>query len=168
MKENFVPAVNDLFAIEGFKSNLVGDPGGRTIFGISERYYPADVARMASMTREDAEVYAREFYRAKFWDAFGCDELTSPMDEVTFLLAVNPGPGFVRGLGSAQDWKDLLLEAVDYYCDRAAEGQGKTPCCMEGNCKVPQDKCKRRFIIGWEHGRVIGIYKKFKGVKTGP
>ena len=162
MQENFIPTLHYLFELEGFKSKLTGDPGGRTICGIAERYYPADVAKMANMTREEAETYAAVFYKSNFWDAFNCDALPAPRDSITFILAVNPGPGFIRSLKGTPDWKDLCLEAVDYYCDRALEGQGAKPCCMEGNCKVPQDKCKRRFLIGWQHGRIVSLWRRYK------
>jgi hypothetical protein len=162
MKDNFESACKFLFQLEGFKSDVVGDPGGRTIFGVAETYFPTQVRAMAGMTPDLAQAYAMDFYRTQFWTGLNCDDLPSPLDAVTFLAAVNPGPGWVRSQKGIPDWKDLLLEQTDYYCSRACDAEGAKPCCAAGNCVTKRTRCKRKFLIGWIKGRVITIWRKYK------
>ena len=75
---------------EGGFVNNPADPGGRTDHGISERYHP-DAWADGKVTAEEAAV----IYRAKYWNAAGCDRFADPIAMVLFECAVNPG--LVRG-----------------------------------------------------------------------
>ena len=116
MKESFDKAFDRLRVFEGFASDVKGDPGGRTVWGIAEKYHPHEVSLMLQMTPEDARAYAKEFYRKDYWDLLGCDELPAPLDAVCFDTAVNPGPSAARKiLGETRDWKDFLFKRLSYY-----------------------------------------------------
>ena len=69
MKENFDKSFTLLCGFEGFSSDVIGDPGGRTIWGIAERYFPEDVKTMAAMTAGDARAYAKAWYKKNVWNS---------------------------------------------------------------------------------------------------
>ena len=116
MKETFDKAFDQLCIFEGYSSNVHGDPGGRTLWGIAEKYHPHEVSLMLNMTPDDAKAYAKAFYEKEYWDALGCDDLPAPLDMICFDTAVNPGPSVVRKiLTETQDWKDFLFKRLFYY-----------------------------------------------------
>lgn len=83
----FISAVERLLLDEGGYSNLAGDPGGVTNFGISARAYPD--LDIAAMSRADAiAIYWRDW-----WLKFRFDQLSpGAVASKTFNLAVNIGP----------------------------------------------------------------------------
>ena len=91
MNDNFDEAIRTLFELEGYESNVKGDPGGRTILGVAERYWPQDVANMIPLGPSARESYARKFYYKNFWLPNKCDTREYPDDVVTFTIAVNNG-----------------------------------------------------------------------------
>lgn len=115
MRENFKRAVGFALEKEGYRVNDPRDPGKLTIWGISVVYHPAEVAKMARMSKEAAYQYASEIYRNKYWLPCRCDDLPYPEDWVVFDIAINPGVklvGLLRG-----DWKDYLFQRIGYYSD---------------------------------------------------
>lgn len=133
----FEEAFELLTELEGYSSALKGDPGGRTIWGISETYFPEEVKLMSKMTPEEAKEYAKQFFKRRFWKDLG-DPLTSA---VSFLVAVNTLAPVLKVKQEGGGWKDVLLEAVAYYC-RVAD-------------KNPN---LRQFFRGWIN-RVNKIYQ---------
>ena len=116
MEKDFPEAMAFTEHWEGYKSNIVGDVGGRTIYGICERYFPKEVAAMVNMTAQDARAYAEAFYRKEFWDHCGCDDLPYPLDVVAFDCSVNPGPNWcAHHLLLTRDWRELLNEREAHY-----------------------------------------------------
>lgn len=145
MKENFDKSFTLLCGFEGFSSDVIGDPGGRTIWGIAERYFPEDVKTMAAMTAGDARAYAKAWYKKNVWDKLGCDDRPFPMDMAVFDCGVNPGTGFVtRSLPDCKDWKDLLFRREDYYLS-----------------EIGAEASKKMFEDGWFH-RVVKLWKLLK------
>jgi lysozyme family protein len=63
MKENYDRAFPILCELEGLESNVKGDPGGRTIWGITDKWFPTDVASMTRLSPEGARKYAEVFYK---------------------------------------------------------------------------------------------------------
>lgn len=119
MKETFGRAVAFALEKEGYKTDDPHDPGKLTIWGLSVVYHPAEVAKMARMTKEEAFKYASDIYFAKYWTPNRCDSLPFPDDWVVFDIAINPGVklvGLLRG-----DWRDYLFQRIGYYCDRVKE-----------------------------------------------
>ncbi len=109
----FDVAFEKLCELEGFKSDVAGDPGGRTIWGISERYFPEDVNKMLSLASKEAKEYAKQFYKTKFWNPVA--HLPTPINVVAFLMGVN-APGPVKRLTvSYNDHRDVLLGMCEYY-----------------------------------------------------
>lgn len=116
MKENFDRAFDQLCVFEGYSSNLSGDPGGRTLWGIAERYHPREIALMSAMSSDDAKAYAKAFYEQEYWEVLGCDDLPAPLDMICFDTAVNPGPTAARKiLNETKDWKDFLFKRLLHY-----------------------------------------------------
>lgn len=114
MREDLYNEAFDLLMqLEGYHSDHTADPGGRTIWGISERYFPEDVKKMAEMSPEEAKEYAKQFYAKRFWKEFD-DPLLSA---VSFLVAVNTAVPILKVQKEGGGWRDVLLEAVEYYCN---------------------------------------------------
>lgn len=87
--------VHELTAeFEGGWSDHPADPGGKTMYGITEAVYhawlkkqglPARQVRL--ITREDA----LKIYRAEYWLKAGCDNLAPGVDRMVYDAAVNSG-----------------------------------------------------------------------------
>lgn len=91
---------------EGGWSNHPRDPGGRTMYGITERVYHAWLASkgvgkkpVRNITMKEAE----EIYYQNYWLAAKCDRLNSGVDRMVYDAAVN------SGVGRSRKW---LVEAV--------------------------------------------------------
>lgn len=90
MNGNFEHAFKELMENEGGFSNNPDDPGGATMYGITE-----NVARehgyqgeMRDLSLEQAKQIAREAY----WNAVNGDELPNEVDFQVFDAAYNSGP----------------------------------------------------------------------------
>jgi len=159
--KNFDKAFDLLCKMEGYNSNVKGDLGGRTIWGVSEKYFPLHVRAMAAMSAEESKQYAKEKVYRVLWNQFNCDLQKDKLDIAIFICAVNPGPGFVRRLRGFFDWKDILFEAQGYYNNEAADEKYEALCCMSGNCVKQKDRCDRKFLRGW-NARVINLWRELK------
>jgi len=82
----FERAVAFVLDMEGEDSNLAGDAGGVTRFGISKRAYPQlDIPNLT-------QAQAIAIYRRDYWDKLRCGELPNGLDLLLFDAAVNEGP----------------------------------------------------------------------------
>lgn len=82
---NFDQAFDRLIGNEGGYSNVAGDPGGETNWGISKRSYPG--LDIADLTREDAKaIYLRDF-----WQRGQMDQYDPAIAFQVFDAAVNHG-----------------------------------------------------------------------------
>jgi len=115
MKETFEKALQFVLKWEGGYSNNPNDPGGLTIYGISKRSYPNEVAKMNELwkqgKKQEALNIAKKIYRKNYWDKIKGDDLPFPLDFVAFDTAVNMGVGACQQLLSQAngDWKQLLF-----------------------------------------------------------
>lgn len=91
MKENFGQIVDFVLKHEGYKSNHPDDPGGLTIWGFSQKYFPEIVKELSSLDEDVSYHRAGDFYRRLFWDKLHCDDIPTPLDCVLFDTAVNIG-----------------------------------------------------------------------------
>jgi hypothetical protein len=116
MKENFDQAFVLLCELEGYKSEVMTrEEGFRTIWGISEKWYPEEVAAMLPMTKETSKGYARAFYKEKFWDELHLDTVAYPLDMVAFCQSVNMPAEVKKFMAMTHDWRELLFLCQDYY-----------------------------------------------------
>lgn len=95
---NYSRAFVFVVGMEGYKSDDPNDPGGRTIWGISEKHHPEVVAKIWDMPADKAKKEAEKFYRAEYWNAVRGDDLPDGHDIMAFDAAVNQGPGFARSI----------------------------------------------------------------------
>lgn len=109
---------------EGYMSNYKDDPGKLTIWGISSKYNPMEVAAMKDLIdagrKDEAFGIAVECYRTKYWLRAGCDKLEFKLACVAFEFAVIPGIGALNKVShlAKGDWKDLLLRRIAYFSDK--------------------------------------------------
>jgi hypothetical protein len=121
MKEGFDIAMRFVFFYEKYRSDDPRDPGGLTIWGICRRDFPGEVDMMLIMTPEEAQEFAKEIYRKRFWRPIGGDEIPSPLDIVIMDCAVNQGkfgPGRAIDIrDAAANWWDAIILSYDRYDD---------------------------------------------------
>lgn len=87
----FEDAFDHLITFEGGFSNHPDDPGGATMYGVTEA-----VARANGYTghmRDLSLDQAKAIYRKNYWDACQCDAMPDPLKYPLFDAAVNSGAG---------------------------------------------------------------------------
>jgi lysozyme family protein len=98
MKQNFEKILPLLLKDEGGFSNDPDDAGGATNFGITiadvRKYINKDAT--AQDVRNLTIDQAKSIYKSKYWDALGCDDLSSGVDYTCFDYGVNSGLGRPR------------------------------------------------------------------------
>lgn len=103
---NFDTAIKHVLLAEGGYSDHPSDPGGKTMYGITEA-----VARRAGYRGDMRELpldLAKRIYREEYWNAVRADELPAGIRHVMFDAAVNSGPPqaikwLQRAVGVADD-----------------------------------------------------------------
>jgi lysozyme family protein len=116
MSGRFEIAFAFAMSFEGYKSDDPDDPGGRTIFGISARFWPRIVAELWDLPKAEAYDRAAKFYEREYWLAAGCDTATRPYDVYLFDAAVNIGlerAARMSSLSSGPD--DFLFRRIEHY-----------------------------------------------------
>ncbi len=82
-------------AVEGGLADIKGDTGGRTIFGISERWFPEIERKIEDMIKAGQNVAAmvavKQFYHDEFWVKNSCDKLPYAVNCFMFDSSVNAG-----------------------------------------------------------------------------
>lgn len=86
---NFDEAFTQLLGHEGNYSDHPSDPGGRTMFGVTERvaHNHGFTGDMRTLTRDEA----KRIYRADYWEPVRADELPQQVRYDVFDGAVNSG-----------------------------------------------------------------------------
>lgn len=124
MNEKFSVALQFTLRWEGFISDDKDDPGKLTIWGISSKYNPKEVAEMKKLIdegkKDEAFEICKETYKNKYWDRAKCYDYPQEVATVMFEYAVNPGIGALEKAlkENPSDWKDLLLKRIEYFSDR--------------------------------------------------
>jgi len=132
---------------EGFISNDPQDTGGLTIFGISSKWYPTEVAEMKRLINEgkteEAKKIAIKIYYDEYWMKAKCYELPLPMALVVFDTAINSGVSKAKELlrECSGDWKYYLLLRIVF----------NTHC-----------KSEKAHLRGWTH-RIAKLYEYLEG-----
>lgn len=87
---NFETAFDLLITHEGGFSNHPNDPGGATMYGVTEAVARAEgyTGPMQDLTLD----FAKSVYRKRYWDACRCDQMPDPLRYPLFDAAVNSGP----------------------------------------------------------------------------
>jgi lysozyme family protein len=93
MKNNYNDCLARVLKYEGGYTNNAADPGGPTNFGITLTDYRKYIngAGTAEDVRRMTVDQAKVIYKARYWDALGCDDLPSGVDFTCFDYGVNSG-----------------------------------------------------------------------------
>lgn len=81
---------------EGGWSNHPADPGGKTMYGITEAVYHAwlkSQGKALKPVRNITMAEAKQIYRTNYWNAVNAERLAPGVDLATYDAAVNSGPG---------------------------------------------------------------------------
>jgi hypothetical protein len=101
---------------EGYKSNLVGDSGGFTIFGIASTWHAQDVAAMDKMSKDDARARAALIYLRDYWQPHKLDDRPWPIDLVMFDSWVQHAPStMAKFIVGDPTWQTILLRRLAHY-----------------------------------------------------
>jgi lysozyme family protein len=143
MKDNFEKCLPYTLRYEGGYSNDVGDPGGKTMRGVTwRRYneYRRDKGLARRPVRECTMDETRDIYRRYYWDAVNGDALPAGPDFAVFDGGVNSGPA--RG----RQW---LAQAI-----RQTDGSPVTVARAVCDIRLAYDmrltRLWRRFGRGWK------------------
>ena len=103
---NFDEAFQRLLGVEGDFVDHPADPGGATMWGITERVARANGYK--GHMRDFPVSLAKQIYRASYWDAVRADELPTAVRYSVFDAAVNSGVSqsvkwLQRALGVSDD-----------------------------------------------------------------
>lgn len=108
---------------EGEFSDHPADPGGATMWGVTQRVYSAWLSSQGMPNRHvrDMKEWEREaIYRTRYWNPSRADQLLPPVDLVHFDTAVNCGVGRAKRLLQAAagthvdgDWGPKTQSALD-------------------------------------------------------
>lgn len=110
-----------IFTWEGYKSDDPDDAGGRTVWGICEKYYPDDVELMWNMSKEESKEHAKIIFKRDYWNRCGCDALPKGTDAVVMDTCVNMGHIFAEKL-KQYDTMTAIIERIKRYCEIAKVG----------------------------------------------
>lgn len=166
MANNFSQCFNWLMVDEGGYTNNPNDSGGPTNFGITLTDYRKYINPKGSATsvKNMTQTQAQTIYKSKYWDALGCDNLPSGVDNAAFNYGVLAGIGRpktdLQRFASIKD-PDKLIDCI---CDEMHT--------FLNNLAMSQPK-DRVFITGW-NSRVSRLRQnshslaKKKDILTGP
>lgn len=121
MQENFEKIMEFIFKWEGFKSDDPDDIGGRTVWGIAEKFYPVDVPLMWEMEKWEAQDYAKTIYHRDYWNKVDGDNLVKGLDAFIMDAAVNMGVSYANGL-KHYEMNNAFIERMYRYVQIAAKG----------------------------------------------
>jgi lysozyme family protein len=102
----FDEAIKRVLQHEGGYSDHAADPGGKTMFGITEAV-AREVGYRGNMSELPLDL-AKRIYKDRYWDAVRGDELPASIRYPMFDAAVNSGPrqsilGLQKALGVTAD-----------------------------------------------------------------
>lgn len=99
--DNFANCLPFTLQYEGPWSDNPRDPGGATMWGVTQRVYDAYRKRNGKplqTVRLISNAERADIYKSEYWDAIGGDMLPKGVDLMGFEIAVN------NGVGRAADW----------------------------------------------------------------
>lgn len=102
---NFDNAIEHVLKSEGLYSDHAADPGGKTMYGITEAV-AHEVGYRGDM-RELPLDLAKRIYKDRYWDSVKADQLPPGIRYAVFDAAVNSGPG------QSTKWLQRALGVVD-------------------------------------------------------
>lgn len=92
MSGGFKESTDFVLNEETYGGEDIGDGMGITIWGVTQRNWPKEIAIMKGMTPEDAKEYARENVVKKYWDMVHCGSLAWPFNILMLDSAYLFGP----------------------------------------------------------------------------
>lgn len=136
---NFPEAFDILMTHEGGFSNHPDDPGGATMYGVTETVARAEgyVGPMSEMTLD----FAKQVYKKRYWDACNCDRMPDQLRYPLFDAAVN------SGVTQAIKWlQDGLFIKADGKI--GPQTMGAVNSCFPLNVRQRMIGARLRFLTG--------------------
>ena len=149
MNKNYDKAFEFIMKWEGYKSDDPDDSGGRTIFGISERFHPETVKRLWDLPKAEAREEAKIFYKVEYWDRYRCGGYADGEDVFFFDCYINMKPSDV-GIIRESIFKLGYGLADPFFARMRLYSQ-----------KVKEKPIKIKYLRGWLN-RVIDLWEYLK------
>lgn len=143
--QNFDSSLAFVLQAEGGFSNVLGDHGGATNFGVTQVTYSAWLARHGMAVAPVAGIsleYADAVYLECFWNDGGCPALASPLNLVHFDSVVQHVPAA---------WSSMLASATAFP-GAAPEAEAFALLALRDNLYrriVSKDATQGKFLKGW-------------------
>lgn len=138
-RDKFNRCIGFVLSAEGYWTNDPLDAGKLTIWGISSASFPDEVAKMKTMTEEQAKYYACEIYYNEFWLPLNCDLY----DDRTALFIFNLGEAC--GVPTMQKW----LAAYNQNTMTIQQLFLFYQCVIHRLDEIDQYPEKLKFLHGW-------------------
>ncbi|MCP4154002.1 MAG: hypothetical protein GY757_40120 [bacterium] len=134
-KELFNIAFLFILQVEGYKTGA-DDPGGRNIYGISERFHPGTVKRIWDKPKRHQVAAVKKVYFREYWTPIVTTFRGLPDKEYIFLFdtAVN------CGIKKAVEWRILKHDLLSLFCIR-----------LEHYTRISKKKKYKRYLRGWNN-----------------
>jgi lysozyme family protein len=119
MKESREKGLEIILGFEdpGLTGEITVDAGGRTRYGIAEKYNP-NAWKNGPPSLDDA----KQIYIDSYWIPGGCDSLVYPLDIAMFNCMVNPGSGAAQTISANNHTLDSFLRAqIRWYCNQVGD-----------------------------------------------
>lgn len=139
---------------EGGFANVAGDRGGKTLYGITEKFYPKQHAEAMRLLETKgpraARRYARNFYKNEFYNRVVTPDMSAAQAKVVFDTAVNSGHKTAKRLfkESGGDVNRFLQLREEYVQDI-----------------VRNDPSQEKFLQGWMN-RINNLRDDVAGTRT--
>ena len=153
MKYNLKEAITETLKWEGGYSNVPGDNGGPTNWGITiadvKKYVKpnATAADVKALTKDQAiDIYAKKYWKTPYYD---CDKLASGVDFSVFDFGVNSGPS------RAKQYLDKAVGGSDVETINKLNTLRQS--FVEGI--VNRNPTQAKFLKGWT-SRISGVRAK--------
>ncbi len=150
---SFDDAIPTLLAREGGAkvTEIPGDPGGLTKYGISQRAYPN--LNIRALTEDGA----KQLYQADYWDRVHGNEIHSqPVAEAVFDAGVNHGPGTairwlqeVTGVGQDGILGPISLASLNAMQEAQILPAFRLKRIANYYAQVKANPSKAQFLLGW-------------------
>jgi len=161
MISRFFDCLPFVLAQEGGKSDVPGDRGGRTAYGITQATFNA-------WTHDERDVWdisqseVAAIYHVRYWNACQCDKMPKGLDLCAFDSAVQHGPGraiklLQQALGVEDDG---ILGSVTFGGLQARVDAGQLTSVVTSylaarqefyDAIIKRDKTQKKFEHGWNN-----------------
>lgn len=137
--EKFLKCIPVVLGLEGHFSDHPADRGGKTYWGICEKYHPKEVAIMSEMSEQESKEYATDWYYRNYWIKLNLEQFDTKLALIIFNLSEAMGiykeMAWITNIPKEATLEWILLKAVSVRAKRCND-----------------DASQKVFLLGWING----------------